>query len=261
MILKFIKRDSLKKYLLYAIGEILLIAIGVLLAIQFNNWNDKRKSNIQALEHLQGIGEDLKMDTLFLGMIARMSKDELYLLANRLNKSSYESLPLDTLNSYVINSFITEYKINNKSYQKILNLGLPKVSKNAALESHLDVYYNSLGTRLKTFIDYDYDQTNFEHEFWFYDQNMAEMFLAPTDPFPFTQTENERKKGLINLFNSVKARNYMRSEYYRTEQMIEFVEYVYRAAKLLLEEIESEVSVKNNTDSNKDETNKKDDAE
>jgi hypothetical protein len=30
------------KYLLYAIGEILLVIIGILIALQINNWNDKR---------------------------------------------------------------------------------------------------------------------------------------------------------------------------------------------------------------------------
>ena len=32
-----------KKYLLYAIGEILLVMVGILLALQVNNWNEERK--------------------------------------------------------------------------------------------------------------------------------------------------------------------------------------------------------------------------
>ena len=34
--------DSTKKYLLYAIGEVLLVMIGILLALQVNNWNEHR---------------------------------------------------------------------------------------------------------------------------------------------------------------------------------------------------------------------------
>ena len=33
-------------YLKYAIGEIVLVMIGILLALQINNWNEKRKINI-----------------------------------------------------------------------------------------------------------------------------------------------------------------------------------------------------------------------
>jgi len=30
-----------RKYLLYAIGEIALVVIGILIALQINNWNEK----------------------------------------------------------------------------------------------------------------------------------------------------------------------------------------------------------------------------
>ncbi len=33
------------KYLKYAIGEIVLVMVGILLALQVNNWNEKRKIN------------------------------------------------------------------------------------------------------------------------------------------------------------------------------------------------------------------------
>ncbi|MBT8306228.1 MAG: hypothetical protein KJN85_04770, partial [Maribacter sp.] len=34
------------KYLLYAIGEIVLVVIGILIALQINNWNEEKKVNI-----------------------------------------------------------------------------------------------------------------------------------------------------------------------------------------------------------------------
>ena len=36
--------NKFSKYLLYAIGEILLVVIGILLALQVNNWNEERKN-------------------------------------------------------------------------------------------------------------------------------------------------------------------------------------------------------------------------
>ena len=39
---KLIDSGSVTKYLLYAIGEILLVVIGILIALQVNNWNEER---------------------------------------------------------------------------------------------------------------------------------------------------------------------------------------------------------------------------
>lgn len=39
---KLLEEGKIKRYLIYAIGEILLVMIGILLALQVNNWNDKR---------------------------------------------------------------------------------------------------------------------------------------------------------------------------------------------------------------------------
>jgi uncharacterized protein YlxW (UPF0749 family) len=46
------------KYLKYAIGEIVLVVVGILIALQINNWNEERKLNLQRLELI----EDLKSD-------------------------------------------------------------------------------------------------------------------------------------------------------------------------------------------------------
>ena len=50
------------KYLKYAIGEIVLVMIGILLALQINNWNTARKNNQLQLEYLKGIQNNLKED-------------------------------------------------------------------------------------------------------------------------------------------------------------------------------------------------------
>ena len=39
-----IDQERIGKYLLYAIGEILLVVIGILIALQINNWNENRKN-------------------------------------------------------------------------------------------------------------------------------------------------------------------------------------------------------------------------
>lgn len=40
---KLLDEGSLKRYLIYSIGEILLVVVGILIALQINNWNEQRK--------------------------------------------------------------------------------------------------------------------------------------------------------------------------------------------------------------------------
>ncbi len=43
------------KYLRYAIGEIALVVIGILIALSINNWNEQRKDNLTEKELLRGL--------------------------------------------------------------------------------------------------------------------------------------------------------------------------------------------------------------
>ena len=42
---KLASENKVASYLRYAIGEIILVVIGILIALQVNNWNEQRKSN------------------------------------------------------------------------------------------------------------------------------------------------------------------------------------------------------------------------
>lgn len=49
-------------YLKYAIGEIVLVVIGILIALSINNWNEARKSNILEKALLTNLKQELKAD-------------------------------------------------------------------------------------------------------------------------------------------------------------------------------------------------------
>jgi hypothetical protein len=48
------------KYARYAIGEIILVVIGILIALQINNWNEERKNRIIENDTLSSLKEDLE---------------------------------------------------------------------------------------------------------------------------------------------------------------------------------------------------------
>src|SRR5210317_1096357 len=50
------------KYLFYAIGEIILVVIGILIALSINNWNERAKNETILKVYLQNYVEDLRDD-------------------------------------------------------------------------------------------------------------------------------------------------------------------------------------------------------
>ena len=61
---KLISQNRFSKYLLYAVGEIVLVMIGILLALQVNNWNEQQKVKLHELNILNKLNEDLKANLL-----------------------------------------------------------------------------------------------------------------------------------------------------------------------------------------------------
>ncbi|MBO3700257.1 DUF6090 family protein [Roseivirga sp. E12] len=53
------------KYLKYAIGEILLVVIGILIALGINNWNEQRKARIAEEKFMHRLLEDARTDSVF----------------------------------------------------------------------------------------------------------------------------------------------------------------------------------------------------
>ena len=63
------------KYFIYAIGEIILVVIGILIALQINNWNENRKANIQETIYLEDLKNDFGYDIKTLNNM--VSKNDL----------------------------------------------------------------------------------------------------------------------------------------------------------------------------------------
>lgn len=51
----FLSEGKTQKYMKYALGEIFLVMVGILLALQVNNWNENRKTNQQEVELLESL--------------------------------------------------------------------------------------------------------------------------------------------------------------------------------------------------------------
>ena len=59
-----LEQNKMGKYFKYAIGEILLVVIGILIALQINTWNENRKVKLQLKSALQSVYNDMVADSL-----------------------------------------------------------------------------------------------------------------------------------------------------------------------------------------------------
>lgn len=57
---KLLAENKASKYLLYAIGEIILVVIGILIALQINNWNESNKTKAKEKNYLKSFYEENK---------------------------------------------------------------------------------------------------------------------------------------------------------------------------------------------------------
>ena len=69
-----IMENRTSKYFKYAIGEIILVVIGILIALQINNWNQERQNRIKETAILKQIHRDFKSNKVQLDSIISNNK-------------------------------------------------------------------------------------------------------------------------------------------------------------------------------------------
>jgi len=72
---KFLLENKTGKYFKYAFGEIVLVVIGILIALQINNWNEERKQNRNVRELYSNLLLDLKADSVSYSLNLKELKD------------------------------------------------------------------------------------------------------------------------------------------------------------------------------------------
>jgi hypothetical protein len=65
---KLLSQNRVTRYLLYALGEITLVMIGILLALQVNNWNEEKKNHRFEREILSLLDENLLKDSILISI-------------------------------------------------------------------------------------------------------------------------------------------------------------------------------------------------
>src|SRR5210317_1076892 len=69
--------NKTSKYIKYAIGEIVLVVIGILIALQINNWNEQKKQDRLEKEYYCRLLEDTQQDLEQVNQFIKASEDRL----------------------------------------------------------------------------------------------------------------------------------------------------------------------------------------
>ena len=187
-----IESGSARKYALYAIGEVLLVVIGILIALQMNNWNEHRKARSFELKMLAEISESLANDTAYFHMLTERltwidtsSERIIYLLIDGVNN---ESLFLHHLRN-IDHPYTFQYQ--DGAFEALKASGIENVSDDALRKNLIDHYgfrlprweklmkINRTDSDLKLAKDLEWELFSFKPDAWKGDVGISKRALKP----------------------------------------------------------------------------------
>lgn len=216
-------------YLKYAIGEIFLVVIGILIALQINNWNESRKLAIQKEEILHEFQESLQgdLEKIKTNMtINEKVKKSVKLILDYMNTD----LPYQDSLKYHFGRSVAMWPISIKVgvYQNYRSSKLALISSNDLKKSISNVYetrysnlirsqnqYNNmlekasedfLITRFESYLDSNYETWKIDNNFSSNDSYETDSIINPMVPINYEKLKNDTEyryflRTLINKYN------------------------------------------------------------
>ena len=147
-----LEESNFSKYLLYAIGEILLVMIGILLALEVSNWNDERKEREIKKSMLAGVLRGLVKDSSDIAFNIRVHSQSLNSQKIVIGWIEGNSPFPDSLKRHISLCFrFTQFVSQDGPYEILKTTGLRLITNDTLQEEISSLY------------DVDYDLQD-EHE-------------------------------------------------------------------------------------------------
>lgn len=134
--------NNLSKYLVYALGEIILVVLGILIALQINTWNEGRKSKAFEMETLRQIRSNMSADKLSLKEIVNNLNQSVH-ASRKILESTWTQEEKDSLQYWLGDIFqYDRFRSLTNAYEVAKSKGLDLIS-NKQLRFLLGDYYDS----------------------------------------------------------------------------------------------------------------------
>ena len=127
------------KYFKYAIGEIILVVIGILIALQINNWNETRKTKQVELKILKELKDDLKetkADLLTDIEKAKLTLDTIDVLYQSVINNDWDNVKISTDFIYELPKLFPKLS----AYKSLQTYGVNILSNDSLRKSVTDFY-------------------------------------------------------------------------------------------------------------------------
>ena len=135
------------KYLRYAIGEILLVVVGILIALQINNWNEERKQKIKEEYYLERLISDFqanKSEAEREQLLSEFQSENARLLIKSMNGQLDES---DSIQWYfALNHlwFLNHTNYIESSWEELKSTGNLELISNKIIVKKISDFYSTL---------------------------------------------------------------------------------------------------------------------
>jgi hypothetical protein len=165
------------KYFKYAIGEIILVVIGILIALSINNWNEKRKAKITEHTFLENIKADLQLNMQALDNFIAMRENAI--TSSDIVLHYFEGRKTLDLNDFNYHSLSVmdwmPFQQNDNTYQELVNSGQLSIITNKTIKNNMQNMQSSFKTI--TFIEgemqQDFERYMYDYYFSVVDLNTA----------------------------------------------------------------------------------------
>ncbi len=148
---RLLKENHVTRYLLYALGEIVLVVIGILIALQINNWNESRKQDLAEKEFITGVKNDLEQDKTYINLVLHQAEEKAHAFDLLVKEApavyNSDKKAMDSLLHIYFVSERTFYPISG-SYQAAISGNEINRYKNKKIIAPIIKLYNSTYDRL-----------------------------------------------------------------------------------------------------------------
>ncbi|PLX01046.1 MAG: hypothetical protein C0591_00020 [Marinilabiliales bacterium] len=143
---KLAAENNAAKFLRYAVGEILLVVIGILIALQINTWNEERKSANQENFYLNRLVSENKLDMItFSGFIGDLEKgnESIEQLSEALKSETIsDSALIHCTNEYFkYGSIFPIFSSSNSTFEDLSSTGNLNIISNRNLRESIVQHY------------------------------------------------------------------------------------------------------------------------
>ncbi|MGB5405009.1 MAG: DUF6090 family protein [Robiginitalea sp.] len=221
------------KYLTYALGEIILVVIGILIALQINTWNEGRKEIKKSKALLEEFRKDLVRDTLESNYVIGKLEDQVRLERWAMTLVSYDPSHRDSLKKVFLGPYYQQ-PMTVRTFNKLQNSENPNLTGFTDLQNELTQYYTDTKYLLDAYNEEEKHHA-FENEINQIIRSKIEIDVAD---FPLLPQDNNQPETMLDFAQSIQGRNYIKENYMRRKGMIRYFQSLKQQANELIELID-----------------------